>query len=324
MANDILVYCEQNQGAFRKAGVEALHKASEVAPMYRGGRAIAVLIGSGVSALAPKTGEYGAAKAVVIENDALKNFSISAYSQAFAAVAKKIQPAAIFLPATTQGKDLGGALSALLETGIAADCTAIRLDGGKLFVTKPIYSGKVYATVQFNSSPAIVSLRPNVFPAGNPDTGKTAEVEKMDVPVTLRESVKEVVPTGGGKKELTEADIIVSGGRGMKGPENYAILEKLAALLSAAVGASRSAVDAGWRPHSDQVGQTGKTVSPKLYVACGISGAIQHLAGMRTSKCIVAINKDKEAPIFQIADYGIVGDLFEVVPVLTEELKKVL
>jgi electron transfer flavoprotein alpha subunit len=323
MAQDILVYCEQNEGAFRKAGLEAVHKASEVAAQL-GGKAVAVLVGSGVAALAPRTGEYGAAKAIVIENAALKYFSVSGYGQVLAAAAKKVQPTAIFLPATSQGKDLGGALSALLETGIAADCTAIKVEGGKLLVTKPVYSGKTYATVQFNSSPAILSLRPNVFPAGSPAAGKTAEVEKMDVAVTPRETVKEVLATGGGKKELTEADIIVSGGRGMKGPENYVILENLAALLNAAVGASRSAVDAGWRPHSDQVGQTGKTVSPKLYVACGISGAIQHLAGMRTSKCIVAINKDKEAPIFQIADYGIVGDLFEVVPALAEELKKVL
>jgi electron transfer flavoprotein alpha subunit len=323
MAQDILVYCEQNNGAFRKAGLEALRKASEVAAQL-GGKAVAVVIGSGVSALAPRTGEYGAAKALVIESDALKNFSISAYGAALAAAAKKVSPAAIFLPATTQGKDLGGALGALLEAGLAADCTAIKVEGGKLIVTKPIYAGKAYATVQFESSPAIMSLRPNVFPAGSPDAGKTAAIEKMDVAVTARETVKEVVATGGGKKELTEADVIVSGGRGMKGPENYGILEELAALLNAAVGASRSAVDAGWRPHSDQVGQTGKTVSPKLYIACGISGAIQHLAGMRTSKCIVAINKDKDAPIFQIADYGIVGDLFEVVPALTVELKKVL
>jgi electron transfer flavoprotein alpha subunit len=320
---DILIYCEHHEGAFRKAALEAIRKGADMAGEM-GGAAVAVVIGAGVADLAAKTGEYGAAKAITVESDALKNFTVSGHGQAMAEVAKKVQPATIFMPATSQGKDLSAALGALLEAGYASDCTEVSVQDGKLTVKRPVYAGKTYVTVQFNSEPAVVSLRPNVFPAGEPEAGKTAEVERMDVSVTPRETVKEVVATGVGKKELTEADAVVSGGRGMKSPENYNILQELADLLGAAVGASRAAVDAGWRPHSDQVGQTGKTVSPKLYIACGISGAIQHLAGMRTSKCIVAINKDKEAAIFQLADYGIVGDLFEVVPSLTEELKKVL
>ncbi|RKY24602.1 MAG: electron transfer flavoprotein subunit alpha/FixB family protein [Planctomycetota bacterium] len=320
---DILIYCEHHEGAFRKASLETVRKGADIAGEL-GGAAVAVVIGAGVAGLAAKTGEYGAAKAIAVESDTLKDFTVSGHGQAMAEVAKKIQPAAIFMPATSQGRDLSAALGALLEAGCAGDCTEVSVQDGKLTVKRPVYAGKTYVTVQFNSAPAIVSLRPNVFPTGEPEAGKTAQVENMDVAVTPRETVKEVVATGGGKKELTEADAVVSGGRGMKNPENYKILEELAGLLDAAVGASRAAVDAGWRPHSDQVGQTGKTVSPKLYIACGISGAIQHLAGMRTSKCIVAINKDKEAPIFQLADYGIVGDLFEVVPSLTEELKKVL
>lgn len=199
MTQDILVYCEQNNGAFRKAAIEALSKASETASLL-GGKAVAVVIGAGAAAIAPKTGEHGAARAIVIENDALKNFTISAYGQVMAEAAKKVQPFAVFLPATTQGKDLGGALSAALETGVAADCTALKIEGGKLVVTKPVYSGKTYATVEFASSPAILSLRPNVFPAAPAKAGAVAQVEKLDLAITPRETVKEILPTGGGKK----------------------------------------------------------------------------------------------------------------------------
>jgi electron transfer flavoprotein alpha subunit len=231
------------------------------------------------------------------------------------------------ITATSQGKDLGGYASAALDASLTADCTEWISQDGKIQIKRPIYAGKAYITVAFSGEPAIISLRPKVFPPDEPDPSKSAEMEKYDIDLSdddFRSVVKEIVDEAVGKLDVSEADIIVSGGRGVKGPENFNILEELAKVLGAAVGASRSAVDEGWRPHSDQVGQTGKVVSPKLYIACGISGAIQHLAGMRTSKCIVAINKDPEAPIFQVADYGIVGDLFKVVPVLTDEIKKTI
>ena len=233
----------------------------------------------------------------------------------------------MLIAATFQGKDLGGYVSAALDAPMTPDCTEWTGQDGKIQIKRPIYAGKAYITVTFSGEPAIISLRPKVFPPDEPDASKSAEVEKYDITLTdddFRSVVKEIIAEAGEKLDVSEADIIVSGGRGVKGSENFNILEELAGVLGAAVGASRSAVDEGWRPHSDQVGQTGKVVSPKLYIACGISGAIQHLAGMRTSKCIVAINKDPEAPIFSIADYGIVGDLFKVVPALTEEIKKTM
>jgi electron transfer flavoprotein alpha subunit len=212
-----------------------------------------------------------------------------------------------------------------LNAGLANDCTALTVENGKITATKPLYAGKTLAKVVVNSRPMIFSLRPKQFAAGEPDASANAEIVKKEVTLgNLRAIVKDVVKRAGAKMDLTEADIIVSGGRGMKGPENFKLIEDLADLLGGVVGASRSAVDSGWRPHSDQVGQTGKTVSPTLYIACGISGAIQHLAGMSSSKYIVAINKDPDAPIFQVANYGIVGDLFQVVPALTNELKKVM
>jgi electron transfer flavoprotein alpha subunit len=211
---------------------------------------------------------------------------------------------------------------------MAQDCTVFKVEDGNLVATRPIYAGKAYARVTFeNSWPQMATARPKVMDINEPDTSKSAEVLDATFSLddaALKTKVVDSLKDESGKVDLTEADKIVSGGRGMKGPENYKILEDLADLIGATVGASRSAVDAGWRPHSDQVGQTGKVVSPGLYIACGISGAIQHLAGMSTSKVIVAINKDPDAPIFQKADYGVVGDLFDVVPALTEEVKKYL
>ncbi len=323
---DILIYVEQRGGNFRRAGLEAVHKGKEIAAAL-GGQAVALMVGAGLGDRPQTLGEYGADRVLVVDNDLLKDFTVSAYGKVVADVAQKVKPAAVFCAATVQGKDLAAAVTARLNTGCAGDCTEVSVEGGKLIAKRPLFAGKTYATVQFNAEPAVISLRPNVFQVSDVQSGKEAPVEDAGVSISaedIKATVREVVESGGGKVELTEADIIVSGGRGMKGSENYKILEELAGLLNAAVGASRSAVDAGWRPHSDQVGQTGKTVSPQLYIACGISGAIQHLAGIRTSKCVVAINKDPEAPIFQVADYGVVGDLFDVVPVLTEEVKKVL
>jgi len=205
------------------------------------------------------------------------------------------------------------------------DCTGLELDGGTLRAIRPVYAGKAIQTLKIGAAPFVASLRPNVFPPLAPSGGGSADVEPLDTSeeqAAVKTVVKQVKPREGGKIELTEADVIVSGGRGMKDPSNFHLVEELAEALGAAVGASRAVVDAGWRPHAEQVGQTGKTVSPGLYFACGISGAIQHLAGMSTSKCIVAVNKDPEAPIFKVADYGIVGDALEVLPALTEEIRK--
>jgi len=326
MGNNVLIFAEQIGGKFRSVAYEAVCQGKKMAQSL-GGKAIAVTIGSGVEAIAKDLGQYGADKVVVVDNEKLKNFTVDAYGKALLEVVSKNDPAIVLLVASFQGKDLGGYVSAGLGAPLTADCTEWNWQDGGVQIKRPVYAGKAYVTVKFNTQPAVISLRPKVFPPDAPDASKTPEVEKFDLALTdddFRSVVKEIVAKTTGKLDVTEADIIVSGGRGMKGPENFAILEELAALLGGAVGASRSAVDEGWRPHSDQIGQTGKVVSPKLYIACGISGAIQHLAGMRTSKCIVAINKDPEAPIFNIADYGIVGDLFKVVPALTAELKKVL
>ena len=322
MAN-VLIYAEQIGGTFRSAAFEAVCQGKKIADAL-GGQAIAVAIGSGISDAA-SLGNYGADKVLVVDNDKLKDFTVDAYGKALADAAGKNDPAVVLMTATFQGKDLGGYVSAALDAPLTADCTEWSVDGGKIQVKRPIYAGKAYLTVDLANTPSVISLRPKVFVADAPDAGKTAEVETVEAALAdddFRSVVKEIVAAAGGKLDVSEADIIVAGGRGMKGPENFKLLEDLADALGAAVGASRSAVDEGWRPHGDQIGQTGKVVSPKLYIACGISGAIQHLAGMRTAKCIVAINKDAEAPIFQSADYGIVGDLFQVVPALTEEIKK--
>ncbi len=232
----------------------------------------------------------------------------------------------LLLGASAQGKDLSARLSARLGVGMAQDCTEFSIDGGNLIATRPIYAGKAYAKLTYNDSfPQMATARPNVMTMNEPDESKSAEIADASFTLddaAIKAKTVEVVKDESGKVDLTEADKIVSGGRGMKGPEGYDILEELAGAIGGTVGASRSAVDAGWRPQTDQVGQTGKIVSPNLYIAAGISGAIQHLAGMATSKVVVAINKDPEAPIFQKADYGIVDDLFNVVPALTEEVKK--
>jgi electron transfer flavoprotein alpha subunit len=248
-------------------------------------------------------------------------------TEAHAAVAAKIikdnDPAIVLFGASVQGKDLSARVAAKLATGLATDCTDVKIDGGKLVAIRPMYAGKCFGEVVFNSTPAIASLRPNVFPAA--ENAKAGAVTKVDVAVEAQKSkVLEVQKDTSGKVDLTEANVIVSGGRGMKGPDEFKILEELADVLKGTVGASRAAVDAGWRPQKDQVGQTGKVVSPNLYIACGISGAIQHLAGMSSSKCIVAINKDAEAPIFTKADYGVVDDLFKVIPEFTAVCKKLV
>jgi electron transfer flavoprotein alpha subunit len=241
-------------------------------------------------------------------------------------LAGKESPQAIFAPVTTRQREFMARLAARLGAGLSADSTAMALDGGKLVVTRPVYAGKLVSKMTWSKTPWMATLRPNVFRPGDPQAGAAPAVEKpaANIPSEAMKLVERRQEASTGLPELSEADIVVSGGRGLKGPENFVILEELAKVLGAAVGASRAAVDAGWRPHRFQIGQTGRTISPKLYLGFGISGAIQHLAGMRTSKVICAINKDPEAPIFKIADYGIVGDLFEVAPLLTQEFKHLL
>jgi electron transfer flavoprotein alpha subunit len=326
MGNNVLIFAEQMGGKFRSVAYEAICQGKKMAQGF-GGKAIAVTIGADVESAAKDLGQYGADKVIVVDNAKLKDFTVDAYGKAFSEVVSKNDAAVVVLAATSQGKDLGGYASAALGAPLTADCTEWASQDGGIQVKRPIYAGKAYVTVKFNSQPAVISLRPKVFLPDEPDASKSAEVEKIEIALSdddLRSVVKEIIAKSAGKLDVTEADIIVSGGRGVKGPEGFAILEELANVLGGTVGASRSAVDEGWRPHGEQIGQTGKVVSPKLYIACGISGAIQHLAGMRTSKCIVAINKDPEAPIFSSSDYGIVGDLFKVVPALTAEIKKAI
>jgi len=317
----ILVFVEQRDGQIRKASLEALSEAKRLA-QAKGMPVSAVLLGSGVSQLAASLGEWGAEKVFVADQPELAQYSPQAYAQAVAQAVAQAQPQAVFLGATALGRDLSGRLAAKLKVGCLPDVTALKWEGDTLQAVRPVYSGKALATVDGGQAvPVVVTTRPNVFAAQKSPT--TAEVVSLPaVAVTGGYRVKEVVTSQGGELDVAEADIIVSGGRGLRGPENFSLIRELAKVLGAAVGASRAAVDAGWIDHAHQVGQTGKVVSPTLYIACGISGAIQHLAGMSSSKVIVAINKDPEAPIFKVADYGVVGDLFQVIPALTEEIRK--
>jgi electron transfer flavoprotein alpha subunit len=271
-------------------------------------------------------GAWGASKVWVLENAAFAPYMGEVWVPALAELVAKESPKAIFAPVTSRMREFVARLAARLGAGLSADSVGLALDGDTLVATRPVYAGKLLAKMTWAKTPWIATLRPNVFKPAEAGVAKTAQVEKpsVKVPASRMKLVERREEVSTGLPELTEAETVISGGRGMKGPENYVILEKMAAVIGAAVGASRAAVDAGWRPHRFQIGQTGRTISPKLYLGFGVSGAIQHLAGMRTSKIIVAVNKDPEAPIFKIADYGIVADLFEVVPALTDEFKKLL
>ena len=320
----ILAFVESRDNKIKNAGFETASAAVKYAKELACDAEV-LLIGSSVSGAAGELGQYGVKKVLIVEDNRLEKYSTTAYSKIIAEAAKQRGADIIFMSATSIGKDAAPRISAKLEAGLAVDCTELRIEGGNIIATRPVYAGKAYVEVKITSQVKIFSLRPNVFKAEKVN-GVTAETEKLEINLTDADfsvKIKEVL-TSNEKLDVAEASIIVSGGRGLKGPENYHLIEELAKVLNAAVGSSRAVVDAGWRPHAEQVGQTGKTVSPSLYIAVGISGAIQHLAGMSSSKCIVAINKDKEAPIFQIADYGIIGDALEIVPVLTEEFKKVL
>lgn len=327
MANGIWIIAEQRGGTLRKISYELACEARRLADQSNQPFA-AVVLGSQISEEAKKMVAYGPDTLYVADDPALANYTPEAYTAVLADLIKKHEPDIVLLGASAQGKEQAAKLAARLETGLAQDCVSFRLENGLLIAKRPLYAGKVYAEVACETSrPQMAAARPNVLSLAEPDSSRTAEVVNVAValkPEDLRTVLVEELADSSGKVDLTEATFIVSGGRGMKTAENFQVLEELAGVIGASVGASRSAVDAGWRSHTDQVGQTGKVVCPNLYIACGISGAIQHLAGMGSSKVIVAINKDADAPIFQKADYGIVGDLFEIVPVLKEEFKKIL
>ncbi len=324
MGNNVLVIAEQRDGVLKKVAFEMLGVGAELAAAL-GGSVETVLLGAELGDLPNTLAQYGAAKVYVADDDSLAVYSSEGYASTLATLTRKAEPSIILLGATALGKDLAPRLAARLGVGVASDCIGLEIADGRLLATRPIFAGKALARVRLNGDPQLATVRPNVLPAPEPDAGATVTVEPLPVEVgEIRARVVEIAGAGEGEIDVAEADIIVSGGRGVAGPEGFAPVSSLAKTLGAAVGASRAAVDAGWIEHSHQVGQTGKTVTPNLYIACGISGAIQHLAGMRTSKVIVAVNKDPEAPIFKMANYGIVGDLFEVVPLLEKELKALL
>jgi len=322
----ILVYMEIRNGKIKKSSLEALSEAKRRGDEM-GIEANAVCVGHGIDSLAPEAFRYGASKVFVLENTLLGHYSPSGYTQAFLSLAEEVKPAIILFAATSMGRDLSPRLAAKLGVSLASDCTLTATQNGKLEVVRPIFAGKAFVRFTFKASPQMATLRPNVFPLGDPVDGQGETVKKeVVIPEDrVKDKVVEIIKAEGAELDVTEADIVVTGGRGMKGPENFDLLRELTAILPhSALGASRSAVDAEWIDHQHQVGQTGKTVSPNLYMAFGVSGAIQHLAGMSSSKYIVAVNKDPEAPIFKLADFGIVGDLFQVIPPLKEELKKIL
>lgn len=320
MANKFLVFIEQRNGVVKKSSLEAAKVAADFSAKLSG-NVEAITVGNEIEGL-EKVGGYGITKVTHFKNSELADYSSSAYTELISKFALENGFDILLFGATSMGKDLAPHIAVKIDAGLAMDCVALNTDGTNIIATRPVYGGKALIDVKIKSLNKVYALRPNVFNPGTSSDNK-AEVSVINVD-TLNLAVKVTeIKKADGKIDVAEADIIVSGGRGMKGPEHFHLVEDLAQLLGAASGASRAVVDAGWRPHSEQVGQTGKTVSPTLYVALGISGAIQHLAGMRSSKYIVAINKDKDAPIFQIADYGIAGDLFEVVPAMIDEIKKI-
>ncbi len=316
----VLVIAEQRDGRLKRSTFE-LVGASAAA----GNETHVALLGEGVAGLAQELAHYGAKKVHLAENAGLKFYTSEAYSKILFPLIQSLSPSVILASHTPTGRDLMPRLAAKLGVGLASDCTQLTFEGDQIKVRRPVYAGKATVEVEFlGSGPRVATFRQNALGIPKPDTSKTAEISTTSVDLgTLATRVIEVVKGNSARPDVTEASIVISGGRSLKNAENFKILEDTADVIGAAVGASRAAVDAGFRPHRDQVGQTGKVVSPSLYIACGISGAIQHLAGMRTSKVIVAINTDPEAPIFQLADYGLVGDLFAIIPLLREELKKI-
>jgi electron transfer flavoprotein alpha subunit len=324
MAN-VFAFVETRGTDVRKVGLEAVTAARMLADKSGGGEVHALLLGpAGIAAKASQLGQYGADVIVVVEHAGLANYNPEV---ATATVADRIKSggytAAVF-STTAQGRDLAPRVAARLDVSAVTDVLSFEIEGDSIVVRHPMNIGKVIATIAIAAKPAIIAMRPNVIaPAQSAKAGRVENAQPAIDPATARVKVIETKLGGGGKLDLAEAPVVIAGGRGLKAAENFKLVEDLASAFgNAAVGATRAVTDDGWRPHSDQIGQTGRLVSPQLYIAVGISGAVQHLAGMRTSKTIVAVNKDKDAPIFKVADYGIVGDVFEVIPALTEAVRE--
>lgn len=316
----VLVIAETKDSKIKKTSYELLSQAQNLGASD----VTALLIGEGVSGLAAELGQYGASKVLVADHALLHHYTTEGYAHVVKQAIDSIQPELVLFAASSNGKDLAPRLAARLDVGLVSDALELSHEGGKFVAVRPMFAGKAMAKVSLAASPALVSMRPNVVAVKPADASRSAEVSALELTLSdsdIRAKVTGVEASGGDKIDVAEADIVVSGGRGLKAPENFKMIEELADVLGGAVGASRAVVDAGWRPHGEQVGQTGKTVSPSLYVACAISGAMQHLAGMSSSKNIIAINTDAEAPIFKVASYGMVADVFEVLPELTEKLK---
>lgn len=321
MARKVLVLGEIREGNLRNVSYEAIAAGKLIA---EGGEVIAVLIGESVAGLGAAMIQYGADRVITVENEQLKNYTSDGYSQALLAVVNAENPEGIVLGHTAQGKDLSPKIASKLSSGLVSDCVNVEVTGGNVVFTRPIYSGKAFEKKIVTDGVIFATIRPNNILPLEKDESRTGEVSALAVDIKdLRSIIKDVVRKASEGVDLSEAKVIVAGGRGVKSAEGFNSLKELANLLGGAVGASRGACDADYCDYSLQIGQTGKVVTPDLYIACGISGAIQHLAGMSNSKVIVAINKDPEANIFNVADYGIVGDLFEVVPLLIEEFKKI-
>jgi electron transfer flavoprotein alpha subunit len=314
----VLVYIEVRDGAAKKASFEALSEGKKLAGAL-GGQISAVVIGSGVGDAVEKAKAYGAEKVFVVDSGDLERYVPEGYLTAIVEAAEQSDAKVVLAAATSQGRDLAPRVAAKMGVMLMPDVTDMSEESGDVVATRPVYAGKVNINLKSKAYPVVITTRPNTFEAV--ESAGAGETVDLDISFEAKAKVVEVKATGGDKLDVAEADIVVSGGRGLKEPENFKLIEDFAGTLGAAVGATRAVVDAGWRPHAEQVGQTGKTVGPTLYFAVGISGAVQHLAGMRTSKTIVAINKDADAPIFKVADYGLVGDALEILPKLNEAIK---
>ena len=323
--SNVLVFAETRGNALRKIGLEAVTAARAFADATGGGEVHALVAGpSGVAGAGEALGQHGADLVIVVEHAGLTNFDRESIAATVAARASNGSYRAVMLGFSAQGRDVAPRVAAKLDAPVMTDVTEVQAAGDAVVVKHPAYANKVMVTLQITAPTVVLALRPGAVTASPaPRSARTETMTPAADPAASRVVVKEVIEGGKGKIDLGEAPVIVAGGRGLKAPENFALIEDLAAAFgNAAVGATRAVTDDGWRPHSDQIGQTGRQVSPQLYVAVGISGAIQHLAGMRSSKTIVAINKDKEAPIFKVADYGIVGDVLEIIPALTNAVRE--
>ncbi|MCL2124477.1 MAG: electron transfer flavoprotein subunit alpha/FixB family protein [Oscillospiraceae bacterium] len=324
---DVMVFVEVFGGRAKNVGLEILGPAKKIADAA-GEKVVAVFVGNGSDDAIKAAISYGADQVISVEGADYEDYSVEGYAYALAQIIEKYNPIAFLFGATSNGRELAPRLAARFITGASADSTNIEVgDGGSIQWTRPVYAGRMLSLVECAATrPQIGTVRPGIFKRGEPDMSRTAEIIKEDIALpagTVRTSIVEkITEAAEGAVKLEDAEIIVSGGRGLGKPENFSLVKDLADVLGGVVGASRAAVDAGWIPHVHQVGQTGKTVGPKLYIACGISGAIQHLAGMSGSDTIIAINRDPDAPIFEIADYGVVGDIKEVLPAFTEAVKK--